>query len=150
MTEAEKSRFAANAQRLVRVIVESNNVTVVSMLQPRLLDCDPAAESLTLAFAAQPWARNPNGAIHGGIVSTMFDTAMGLATYAAADVLTPTMSLTTSFLRPVPGEGWIVVRAVITRTGRSVLYASAEMWAEAAPEKIVATAQGVFHRPIRD
>ena len=146
MTEAEQEAFAANAVRLTEFIRAKEKNTVVSMMQPELAVCDPKTFSLTLAFPGQPWECNPTGAIHGGMVSVMFDTAMGIAAYAYADELTPTISLTTSYLRPAPGEGTLHVHATVTMAGRGIMYASAEMWEAQSPERIVATAQGVFRR----
>ena len=82
--------------------------------------------------------------IHGGIVGTMFDTSMGIAAYAVTGGMTPTISLTTNFLRPAPGDGTLIVHARVTKAGRAVIYAEAEMWDSRAPEKPVATAQGIF------
>ena len=96
MTDAEKAAFKANAERLTRQIEESGAKSIVNMMKPELADCDPDAASLTLAFPGQPWECNPTGAVHGGLVATMFDTAMGMASCAVTGELTPTMSLTTS------------------------------------------------------
>ena len=147
MTESEKLQYAANAKALMEEIFTSRKHSIVQMMRPQLVRCEPEALSVTFAFPGMEWECNPTGAVHGGIVCAMFDTAMGLTLYPLIGVLTPTISLNTSFLRPAPGNGTILVRAAITKRGQSVLYISAEMWEESAPDKIVGTAQGVFHVP---
>ena len=146
MTQSEKDAFRANADELLRMVQEDRRDTVVGMMHLTLSDFDPETVSLTVSYPALPWEQNPDGVIHGGIVCTMLDTAMGIVNYAATGQMTPTMSLTTSFLRPAPGEGTLVARARVTMTAHSAIYASAELWEKDAPEALVATAQGVFHR----
>ena len=140
----DNETFFARATALSEQIKTERENSVVGMMHPLVTDCDAAAMSVTVEYPAFPWERNPDGVIHGGIVGTMFDTAMGVAGFALTGAMTPTISLTTAFLRPAPGDGTLVVRARITMAGHTVIYLSAEMWDSRAPEQIVATAQGVF------
>jgi len=146
MTETEKTTFLANIAEIERTATDERKNTILGMIKPQVVECDPEQQRITVAYPAMDWERNPHGVIHGGIVSTMFDTAMGIATYAVAGGMTPTISISVSFLRPVPGKGTVLVKAAITKAGRSVLYASAEMYEEGAENTPLATAQGVFHR----
>ena len=147
MTESEKLLFTANAKALMNSIDTTHPATIVPMMKMQLVESAPEDLSLTFAFPAMAWEQNPTGAIHGGIVGTMFDTAMGLTIYAAVGCMTPTINLNISYLRPAPGNGTIMLRATVTRRATRVVYASAEMWEAGTPDKIVATAQGVFHVP---
>ena len=147
MTESEKLLFTANAKSLMDSIVFTHPATIVPMMKMQLVESEPENLSLTFAFPAMAWEQNPTGAVHGGIVGTMFDTGMGLTIYAAVGCLTPTINLNISYLRPAPGNGTLMLRATVTRRATRVVYASAEMWEAQTPDKIVATAQGVFHVP---
>ena len=144
MVQIDNVLFMARANELRERVENDHSGSVVAMMQPRITDCDAAKMSITIAYPAQVWEQNPDGVIHGGVVGTMFDTAMGITCYALIGQMTPTISLTTSFLRPAPGAGTLVVRARVTKAGRAVIYAQAEMWDSRAPEAIVATAQGIF------
>ena len=144
MVQIDNETFSARAEELRAHVENDHGETAVAMMHLRMVGCDAENRSLTFAFPAAPWERNPNGVVHGGLVATMFDTAMGITTYAMTGHITPTVNLNTSFLRPAPGDGTLIVRTKITMCGHAVIYGSAEMWDSSAPEKIVATAQGVF------
>ena len=144
MVQIDNELFTARANELRERIESEHGETAVAMMQPRLIDCDADAKCMTFAYPALAWEQNPGGVIHGGIVGTMFDTSMGIVAYGLAGRMTPTISLTTNFLRPAPGDGTLIVRARITMAGHTVIYAEAEMWDSRAPEKLVATAQGIF------
>lgn len=86
---------------------------------------------------------NPNGVLHGGVLFTMVDTAMGRATM---DLLEPgyicaTIEIHTRFLRPV-GEGELSVEVRVVKPGRRVVHLSAE--ATDSEGSLVATATGSF------
>lgn len=144
MARVENEVFAARVQELVDRINDKLPNTVVSMMRPAIVSSDSETMSLTISYPAQDWELNAAGAVHGGITSTMFDSAMGLLAYAITGGLTSTISLNVSFPRPAAGDGTFMVRVYATMAGRTVMYMNGEMWDTRAPEKIVATASGVF------
>lgn len=133
-------------EKLLAGAEERNKGMVAGMLKPRLIDCDYDAKQTLIGFPAQDWERNPNGVIHGGIVATMMDTAMGITTICLVDSLTPTINLHISYLRPCPADGVLAVKSQITMEGGSVIQVRGEMWDTREPEKLVATAEGAFRR----
>lgn len=136
-------------ERLERIAVdacEKRGHMVAGMIKPRLLDCDAEAMTSVIGFPAMEWEINPNGVIHGGIVATMIDTAIGLTTIGITGTLTPTINLQISYLRPCPADGLIAVRSYITMLGGSVIHTRAEMYDTREPEKLVATAEGAYRR----
>ena len=139
-TETFEKRIRSFVEEMNRDYADS----VFGMMKPEYAGCNLAGQELTLSYPAQSWERNPTGAIHGGILGTMIDTSMGTLTYALTGGLTPTINLTVSYLRPAPGNERIFIRAKASRIGRSVAYVTAEIWAESAPDKLVATAEGTF------
>jgi len=145
MTETERATFLANIAEIERIAADERKNAILGMMKPRLVTCDPDRQSVTMAYPAMDWELNPNGVVHGGVVTTMFDTTMGIVAYAVAGGLTPTMNLSVSFLRPAPGQGTLLVKAEITKAGRSVIYVSAELYEEGAETVPLATAQGLFH-----
>ena len=144
MQQTDNETFCARAEAITERIQRENADKIVSMMAPHIIACDAQEMSMTIAYPALPWEQNPDGVIHGGIVGTMFDTSMGIAAYAVTGGMTPTISLTTNFLRPAPGDGTLMVHAHVTMAGRTVIYAAAELWDSRTPEKIAATAQGIF------
>ena len=67
-----------------------------------LLDCDGPTGSLTLRYDTKPWMANIWGVVHGGVVATLVDTCMGITCGIQCDAITPTVSMTVNYARPVP------------------------------------------------
>lgn len=69
---------------------------------------------------------NPQGALHGGVMSTLLDSAMGHAvwTLVSADgVVHVAVTLSVAFLKPVRGEGQtLVVEGRVQQRGRRMAF----------------------------
>ncbi|MDQ2759362.1 MAG: PaaI family thioesterase [Actinomycetota bacterium] len=81
----------------------------------------------------EPAFLNPLGLVHGGLLCTLMDTAMGVAvqTRVAADVGYATIELKVSFLAPLPDDGRAIdVRGKTQRVGRRIAFAEAHAHAE--------------------
>jgi uncharacterized protein (TIGR00369 family) len=84
---------------------------------------------------------NPIGVVHGGLVCTLVDSAVGCAvqTTLAAGVAYTSIDLNVSYLRPVTsGSGVLRATGRVTKPGRRVAYALGEVVDGAG--KLVATA----------
>ena len=142
ITQEKVERF------LSKCIQWTNEAAVGSLingLHPRLDSYDIATNSAITSYPTSEWGKNPNGVIHGGIIASMLDTAMGSLTSCVAGKNTPTISLQISYLCPVPLGDRFVARAHITKCGNTVIYTIAEAWMESRPDTLVATAQGIYH-----
>ena len=117
---------------------------IAGMIKPQFIDCDEEAMQVTLGFPAMEWEKNPNGVIHGGMMATMIDTAIGITTIAVTETLTPTINLMISYLRPCPADGTIAVKAHITMKGGSVIHTRAEVYDTRSPDELIATAEGAY------
>ena len=142
MKSIDPALFNARVEQLWAHRVEDDTIAI--RLQPRILSCDAETPSVTISFPVLPWELNVNGVVNGGISATMLDSVMGTLSYAISGAFTPTISLNTSYLRPVPPEGTLMVRATATMAGRAVIYISGELWEEKDPGRLLVTAQGVF------
>ena len=109
-----------------------------------LVDCDGPTGSLTLRYATKPWMANIWGVVHGGVVATLVDTCMGITCGIQCDAITPTVSMTVNYARPVPLDATIVVRTRTVRCGATSGQLSAEVYAEGHPEKLLVTASGAY------
>ena len=65
---------------------------------------------------------NPHGVVHGGVVFTLVDTAMGQATMGAVEdgMRCATIELSVRYLRPITG-GRLVATASVLEAGRRVV-----------------------------
>ncbi len=133
-------------EKLLADGAEARAATIAGMIKPMLLECSCDDMSTLIGFPGQAWETNPNGVIHGGIIATMMDTAIGITTIALTDTLTPTINLQISYLHPCPADGTIAVRSHITMLGGSVIHARAEMYDTREPNTLVATAEGAYRR----
>ena len=90
---------------------------------------------------------NSRGLVHGGLIATLADNAMGLSCAQVCKAQGEavkglvTISLHTDFVSSASLGSWLVVDTHFVKAGRSVCFAQATV---SADEKIVATASGTF------
>lgn len=113
-------------------------------LYPTFLSCDESCRILDLAYTIHPWMKNPMGVLHGGVAGILVDNAMGIACYAVCGDFTPTITMNINYLHPVPLDSTVTVRARVLSHGRTMAYASAEIFLPDQPERILITATGVY------
>ncbi len=95
-----------------------------------------------LGFTATPAHGNGRGAVHGGMLATLLDEAMGQLVEDVAGVPGATVELGVSFLAGVPADGVVTAEAEITRLGRSLVFAEATVFDSAG--QLAARGRGVF------
>lgn len=81
--------------------------------------CDDDKQEIVLRFPLESWEVNGLGTLHGGMASTMMDLAMSMAVYVySRQTIPPTISMTTNYLRPIPMEGYVLIKARVTSLGK--------------------------------
>lgn len=86
---------------------------------------------------------NPIGLVHGGLVCTLLDSALGCAGHALlpAGVGYTSIEIKVSYLRPVsPASGLLTAHGWVTKPGRRVVFVEGDV--RDAADKVVATASG--------
>jgi uncharacterized protein (TIGR00369 family) len=101
---------------------------------------DPSDPSAGVWFPVGPSAQNQAGVLHGGVVTTLLDTAayLGLLPQLSDDEHAVTHDLTVSLLRPVAADRRVDVTGTVLRRGRAVAFLRAEATVDG---QLVATAQ---------
>ncbi len=94
-------------------------------------------------FTADKLHQGYPGYVHGGLVTTLLDEAMGWATYGAG-IWALTGKLELSFRKPVPVEETLTVRARITRDRGRLIESEAEL--RDTGGTLLAEAKGVLLR----
>ena len=87
-----------------------------------------ATGEATVAFEAREEHLNPAGTLHGGVLATLVDTAMGMAVRTATgeDDVPATSQLTVTYLRPgKPGP--LAVRAQVRSRGEHLTVCDADV-----------------------
>lgn len=93
--------------------------TLNGRLKAELESCDDGRQEITLRFPLEPWQVNGLGTLHGGMANTMMDLAMSMAVYCfSRQTIPPTVSMTTNYLRPIPMEDHVLIRARVTSLGK--------------------------------
>lgn len=111
---------------------------------PRLVCCDGPSLTVELEYDTKPWAANPMGVVHGGVLATILDTAMGLTCCSLYRHFTPTISMNIVYSRPVPIPETIRVRVTVILAGRTTAQLQALLYQPSQPTRILVSAAGVY------
>ena len=110
-----------------------------------LVDEDGPAGSLLFACHTDESMSNPLGIVHGGVTAALVDTCMGVTCAAQCErMITPTITMTVNYARPVPLSADILVRTRTVRVGNTSGQMQAEVFLAEAPEEALVTASGVY------
>ena len=109
-----------------------------------LVDCDGPTGTLTLRYQTKPWMANIWNTVHGGVTANLVDTCMGVACAAQCGVITPTISITINYARPVPLDAQVTVRIRTVRCGATSGQMSAEICLPGQPDGPLVTASGIY------
>ena len=120
--------------------------TFNGMIAAKLAGCDYEKRTLVLRVDTQRWMENPNGVLHGGVSAAMLDIAMGtLVRYFTGGGMAPTVSMTVSYLHPVPVGKPVYLAAELPMRGFTLCHAAGRIWVRDEPDKILCTASGVYY-----
>ncbi len=98
--------------------------------------------SVTYRFTTQKWQINERGAIHGGAIAGMFDTAFGVvANFTAGENEAATTDMNLSFLRSVEYGMSPCLKVYIVKAGRSLIRLRGELY-DPDTGKILAAGSG--------
>lgn len=114
-------------------------------LCPRLISCDGPSLTLELEYDVKPWASNPMGVTHGGVLALMLDNAMGLTCYCLYGHFTPTISMNLTYARPVPLDQTVRLRVTVILVGSTTVQLQAQIFPPDQPRRVMVTATGVYY-----
>ena len=98
---------------------EETNGKINDQLSPRFTACNAQERSLSITFCAQEWMLNPNGTLHGGLISTTLDMgATVLCRYLAKKRIMVTAQLSVNFLRAIRKDEFFTVHVAADHLGR--------------------------------
>lgn len=98
-------------------------------------------EGNVLALFIQDKHTNIHGIVHGGMLATLADCALGqyIAKQAQAPVVTVQMSV--DYLNPVKSNDWLEAEVIIDKKGRGLIYATCLIKVK---DKVMFKANAVF------
>jgi uncharacterized protein (TIGR00369 family) len=94
----------------------------------------------TVALEAAEHHLNPHGSVHGGVLATMIDVAMGTAVATTGGQSPVTVSLAVTYLEP-GRPGRLEARAQVRKRGKRLMVVEAEVVQDG---DVVADALGTF------
>ena len=115
--------------------------TFNGMMRPELIECSFEEKTMTAAFPVLEWQKNRAGTMHGGLIGSAFDIAMGLlARGLAGQKDAATIQLDTVFIRQIPMGDTFIVCVKANHAGRNLTHLSGEGFIKSTG-KIAATAK---------
>lgn len=118
--------------------------TLLRFLEPQFISCSFAERTAEFAFAVKDWQLNPAKGLHGGILVTGFDISFGLLShYFAKQHVVSTISINTTFLKPVQPTDVVHYKVRMTHMGHTVYQLTAEAFLE-RENILAATASATF------
>jgi uncharacterized protein (TIGR00369 family) len=130
----------------IRHIMETH-IPFNQFLGIRVAKVDKGQVRMEIGYRPELIGDSSRGAIHGGVLSTLADTAGGAAVWSAVEDVrarVQTIDLRVDYLRPGKAE-LIVAEAAVVRIGRRVGVVDVRMFHPSAPEDTIATAKGVYN-----
>ena len=116
-----------------------------SFFLSRFLDLDisydEAEQTCSVALPYAPFLCNPQGSVHGGVLTTAMDISMGHLCHRFLSTAV-TVEMQTRFFRPLTGDGRCTGR--VLRAGRRLVHLESRLVDE--QDRLVAFATGSWHR----
>lgn len=121
--------------------------TIGDMLHYTVASCDAENGDYVMYVDTEPWMRNAFGSLHGGIISTAMDQGMGMLATCLMDgkALTPTIQLNLTFHHPLLATNRMLLKIHVEAHTRTMLHLRAEARNEQEPDKLCASATGIFY-----
>ena len=123
LVKAENETEQAFMEKVLRGVFSEKSAEMCNRvndkLDPRFAGCSVQERALDICFGVQEWMLNPNGTLHGGILTTAVDIAMSvLARYLSRKRIMVTAQLSMNFLRAIGPEDVFTVHVVADHVGR--------------------------------
>ena len=110
-------------------------------MQPQFICCNAAERSLSVSFTAQEWMLNPNGTLHGGMLSTAVDIVMSVfARFLLKKRTVVTVQLSMNFLRTIQKGESFTVTVTADHAGRRSVMMHATVFGQSGKPATTATA----------
>lgn len=142
MTNKKEINFEQNVKDIIGEIKGYGFGMLNDMIDPQFVDCDPDKMSCRVRHKKFKWEDNGRGEVHGGVISAMMDTTMGINAIALTSKSVSTSDMTISFLRPFTGKSFIVESEAV-QVGSRVIRCMAKAYDEETG-KCLAMSTGSF------
>lgn len=123
LTKAETETEQAFMERILAAVFAEKSDELSNRINdkmaPRFSGCNAENRAMSVSFTAEEWMLNPNGTLHGGMLSTAIDMVLSvLGRYLAKKRIMVTAQLSLNFLRAVQENDTFTVHATAEHVGR--------------------------------
>ncbi|WP_273484939.1 PaaI family thioesterase [Desulforamulus ruminis] len=125
-------------QEKQRIMDFANNNPFARMLNIEIKEMEPGAA--VIEVKVRPMHLNPHGTLHGGVLSSMADIAMGVAVRTLGKIGV-TVTLNTNFINPGNLGERIVARGKVTHQGNTLVATECIITRDS---QVLAQSTGVF------
>ena len=137
--EEMKERICSELVRRVR-----DGGEICSMLRLEYVSSDVEKAELTLKHIVQQSAANPSGKLHGGIITWLMDSTMGMLSRGYTGIgSSVTADIHVNFLKGIDVGNELFIKARITHAGRTIINICSEATVNG---KLCATADAIFYK----
>lgn len=140
-----KDRVRERMKGITEEIRNNKSVNMNSLMAPEPCGYDEDRMAAEIRFKRKDWERNERGEIHGGAISAMFDTAMGMTVLAYSESESiSTADLSVSFIRPFLGDSYMF-KTEIVHLGRSLVRVRAVAYDEESGKTLASATSNFVH-----
>ncbi|MGE5415607.1 MAG: PaaI family thioesterase [Acidobacteriota bacterium] len=127
-------------EHLFAYIIETNKkAPFYETLEVKTKELGPGHAEMAVVAAKKH--SNPLGMVHGGLIATLADAAMGNAIRTTGRKAV-TVDYTISLLASASIDEYVKAIGQVTKVGKQLIFARAEVY---AGDKMIATSQGTFY-----
>lgn len=128
MTENEEQMiFEKTMKSVIGLTASVKGSGIMLMMKPEFVKCSAKEKSLTLYYDVEKWELNPQGIMHGGMLTTAIDNTYGTLThFYAGNKFITTVELSMHFLKPLREGDRLEITVKANSVGRTIINLSAE------------------------
>ena len=117
---------AARGFRKMEGFISEHPDILNGMINIHFVSCSVEEKTAEFLFDVKDWERNMYGGVHGGMISTVLDSGMGIAAGVFSGKPASTVSLNVQFIQPGMGDKYRILVS-FPHIGRHVIHTKSEM-----------------------
>lgn len=142
--EKEQKQMEKVLKQVISVTKSPQGSGIIEMMHPNYIGCSYKEKELSVMFHVEKWELNPQGSMHGGLICAAFDNTFGMLThYLADDNFITTVDLSTRYLKPVPVDSDLLIKAKARSVGGTLVSLTGEAYLE-GKNILAATSSSTF------
>lgn len=128
MTENEEQLLLEKTMKSVIALTSSEKGSgIMLMMKPEFVKCSASEKSLTIYYDVEKWELNPQGIMHGGMITTAVDNTYGMLThFYAGNKFITTVEMSMHFLKPLFEGDRLEITVKANSVGKTIINLSAE------------------------